>query len=115
MGGRGGYGKTDGILIAQLHGEATRQAVLKASAEDAVVELRAITERVDLLSRAAGSHMAAFRGAPNIWPASRLAADFLLAAGADLALAEAAASEVTERTAVPPAPGAGPNIGSAYG
>ena len=115
MGGRGGCRKTDGILIAQLHGEATRQAVVKASTEAAVVELLAITDRVDLLSEAAGSHMAAFRGAPEIWPASRLAADFLLAAGADLALAEVAAVEVAERTAVPPEPGMGPNIGSAYG
>lgn len=115
MGGRGGYQKTDGILIAQLHGEATRRAVLKASTKEAVVELLAITDRVDLLSEAAGTHMAAFRGAPEVWPASRAAADFLLAAGADLGLAEEAAREVADRTAVPPEPGMGPNIGSAYG
>lgn len=91
MGGRGGYRRTDGILIAQLHGEANRQAFTKATTEDAVAELLAITNRVDLLSRAAGSHMAAFRSAPKIWPMSRVAADFLLAAGADPDLAEAAA------------------------
>lgn len=92
MAGRGGYQQTDGVLVSRLHGTARRMATTKATTEQAVEELRAITTRVELLSEAAGAHMAMYRA--GISPFSRDAADFLLAAGADLAQAEARAAAV---------------------
>lgn len=92
MAGRGGYQQTDGILVARLHGTARRMAADGATTERAVTELRAITTRVDLLSDAAGTHMAMFRSGTS--PFSRQAADFLLATGAELELAEAEAARV---------------------
>lgn len=64
----------------------------RATVEVAVDELRAITTRVELLSRAAGVHMAMFRS--GVSPFSREAADLLLVAGADLEQAEAQAAFV---------------------
>lgn len=93
MAGRGGYKQTDGVLVARLHGTARRIATEKPATQVAVGELHAITTRVELLSRAAGVHMAMFRSGSS--PFSREAADFLLAAGADLAQAEAEAAAVT--------------------
>lgn len=67
-------------------------ATEKAPTVQAVAELRAITTRVELLSSAAGTHMAMFRSGSS--PFSREAADFLLAAGADLDQAEVEAAAV---------------------
>lgn len=83
---------TDGVLVARLHGTARRLASEKAAPEDSVIELRAITTRVELLSQAAGTHMAMYKS--GISPFSREAADFLLAAGADLEQARAVAAAV---------------------
>lgn len=92
MAGRGGYKQTDGILVARLHGTARRMATEQAATDQAVRELRAITTRVELLSEAAGAHMAMHRS--GVSPFSRAAADFLLAAGADLEQAKVRAATV---------------------
>ena len=92
MAGRGGSKQTDGVLVARLHGTARRIATEKPATEVAIGELLAITTRVELLSWAAGVHMAMFRSGSS--PFSREAADFLLAAGADLGQAEVEAAAV---------------------
>lgn len=97
MAGRSSGGQTDGVLIARLHGTARRMATDAVSVQAAVSELRSITTRVELLSSAAGTHMAMFRS--GISPFSREAADFLLAAGADLDQAEVEAAAVAAREA----------------
>lgn len=88
---------TEGILVARLHGTARRFATEQTAVDKAADELRAITTRVELLSKAAGTHMAMFRA--GISPFSREAADLLFAAGADLERAEAEAATVAANQA----------------
>lgn len=88
MAGRGGYKQTDGIVVARLCGASRRLSFEHVSDGDAVAELRAITNRVDLLSQAAGVCMAQHRYSATVHPFARRSANLLFAAGAELELAE---------------------------
>lgn len=97
MAGRGGYKQTDGIIVARLSGTARRHSFAGTEPAKAITELQEISTRPDLLAQAAGSAMADYRDGPHISPNARVAADLLLAAGAESEDAQEVAAEVLER------------------
>lgn len=89
---------TDEQLVnARLNGAARRLSIAGADVDAAVVELQTITMSPVLLGAAAGTFMAGHRHDAGLRPFDRQAADLLLAAGGDLAAAEAKSIVVLER------------------
>lgn len=95
----------ENLTTARLDGTARRLSVHEVPDEPALAELHAITRDPALLGQAAGAFMAAHRDDPRLNPFARRAADLLLAAGGDLAAAEAEAELVVQRMARSRPPG----------
>lgn len=76
----------DDIAVAQLTGRASYCVTHKEPRDAAVISLRAISTRPDLLAKAAGRVAGGWRIGEPSWPHARDSARLLIAAGADRAL-----------------------------